>query len=145
MASIVACKMNPTLNPASNKGSDIIGIKVPGSRIYVLNSKEAANELLDQRSSKYSSKPSLTMVNEYVMQSDMRHVNRLTSLYRSGFWGTIPLLPYGNRLKICRRLLQKGLGRTVIESYTPYLNRESAFYLEKLLNTPEKFVKHCTQ
>lgn len=58
---------------------------------------------------------------------------------------TIPLLPYGPRLKTCRRLLQKGLGRPAVTSYTPYLNRECAFYLERLLADPEGFVKNFTR
>ena len=33
--------------------------------MYVLNSKEAMNELLDRRSGVYSSKPGLTMIHEY--------------------------------------------------------------------------------
>lgn len=35
--------------------------------MYVLNSKEAMKELLDRRSSVYSSKAPLTMINEYAL------------------------------------------------------------------------------
>lgn len=43
---------------------DVIFLKNPGSSTLVINSYEAAIELLDSRSQLYSSRPSMTMVTE---------------------------------------------------------------------------------
>ena len=43
---------------------DIVYVKAFGKHIIVINSIEAISDLLDKRSSKYSSRPRLPMVNE---------------------------------------------------------------------------------
>nr|BAL05145.1 cytochrome P450 [Phanerodontia chrysosporium] len=107
-------------------GSDILCVKVPGMLMYILNSKESMSDILVARSAKSSSKPPQVM-------ADL-----------SGWKYTVPSLPYGQRIKTSRRLLHKGLGPSAVQSYIPYLERESAFFLEKLLDQPDAYKKHVT-
>jgi hypothetical protein len=51
-------------NDVSLKGSDVIYFRVLGSDTVVLNSREAAVELLDQRSGIYSDRPRMVMAGE---------------------------------------------------------------------------------
>jgi hypothetical protein len=49
---------------ANKTGSDIIYLRVLGSDTIVLNTREAASELLEKRSSMYSDRPEMVMVKE---------------------------------------------------------------------------------
>lgn len=44
--------------------SDVIGLRIFGTNIVVVNSLEAATELLDKRSSIYSDRPHMTMIDD---------------------------------------------------------------------------------
>lgn len=69
----------------------------------------------------------------------------LSRYYRCGWNGGIPLLPYGSRLKTCRRLLKKGLSAAAVKTYIPLIDRRAALFLDELHNQPESFVKHFTK
>ncbi len=58
-----------------NYTGDMVFIKCFGTPILFLNSYEDANELLDRRSSKYSSRPTLVMAKElYVYMKMQRYI-----------------------------------------------------------------------
>lgn len=44
---------------------DIVGLKVLGMNLLVLNSREVVEDLLDKRGAKYSSRPPMTVVNKW--------------------------------------------------------------------------------
>ncbi|KAG5649112.1 hypothetical protein H0H81_006181 [Sphagnurus paluster] len=59
----------PTPNLAINLDSDIIHLDVLGRSIIVLDSEEATTELLEKRSSLYSGRPRMPMINELMGRS----------------------------------------------------------------------------
>ena len=51
-------------NITYSAGSDVVYMKALGSHLLVLNSFEAARDLLDKKGALYSSRPRLVMINE---------------------------------------------------------------------------------
>jgi hypothetical protein len=41
---------------------DVVSLKVPGQRLVILNSAQAAEDLLEKRSAIYSGRPELTVI-----------------------------------------------------------------------------------
>ncbi|KAF9525230.1 cytochrome P450 [Crepidotus variabilis] len=70
--------------------SDILHLSVFGISIVVLNSFEATRDLLEKRSTLYSSRPRFHLITEVM-----------------GFEWLIPFMPYGNAWKERRRILQR--------------------------------------
>lgn len=61
------------------------------------------------------------------------------ALYRVGWDGAVVLSNNTPRFRSCRKLLRKGLGASAVQSFVPFLNRQSAFYLRDLLDRPDAF------
>ncbi|KAJ3995887.1 cytochrome P450 [Lentinula boryana] len=96
--------------------SDILHLKVAGVDYIILNSYEAITDLLDKRSSIYSSRPHVTMLQD--------------------LWDRdLLLLPYGEDFKAHRRLFQQGEYR---ESSGRTLNPGA----DLLLETPDEWLAH---
>ncbi|KAG9088543.1 hypothetical protein FS749_002077, partial [Ceratobasidium sp. UAMH 11750] len=107
---------------------DVVYARVLNQDIVILNSYEAAAELLERRSAIYSSRPSLVMAGDLV-----------------GWKLTTGLLPYGNRLKQTRKLLHEGMSIKAMEELWPLQEREAIKFVERLLQTPEEFIQHIRQ
>ncbi|GJE86653.1 cytochrome P450 [Phanerochaete sordida] len=101
---------------------DVMALRVPGLTCLILNSCEAISDLLGGRSAIYSDRPRSIMGREL-----------------AGFEGAVAMLNNTLRYRACRRLLQKGLGPSAAQSYVPFLNRQSALFLEDLQKRPEDF------
>nr|BAL05146.1 cytochrome P450 [Phanerodontia chrysosporium] len=107
-----------------HKCGDIVALRVPGYNLLVLNSRQAIYDLLDSRSAVYSDRPQGTM-----------------SRLLIGLDGAVALSNNTARFRSCRKLLRKGLGASAVQSFIPFLNRQSALYLENLQSRPEAFVE----
>ncbi|KAL0958150.1 hypothetical protein HGRIS_000317 [Hohenbuehelia grisea] len=70
--------------------SDIIHIKLLGTNIIVLNTAEAVNDLLEKRSTIYSSRAPMTMINDLM-----------------GFSFNFGFQPYGTAWRDCRRIFHR--------------------------------------
>ncbi|KAF9254708.1 hypothetical protein L218DRAFT_1009371 [Marasmius fiardii PR-910] len=105
--------------------TDIIYLNVSGKNILV-NSLQAADDLLDARSGIYSDRPRFIMVNELM-----------------GWDGEFAFMPYGNNWKTHRRSFQREFpnGR-VNEQYYFHQLKTSRVFLANLLNDPESFQEH---
>ncbi|EKM50624.1 uncharacterized protein PHACADRAFT_213523 [Phanerochaete carnosa HHB-10118-sp] len=101
---------------------DITTLRVPGLTFMILNSRKAIFDLLDARSSIYSDRPHAVMCPDLV-----------------GWDGAIVLSNNTPRFRNCRKLLRKGLGTSAVQSFVPFINRQSAFYLRDLLERPDAF------
>ncbi|GJE86654.1 cytochrome P450 [Phanerochaete sordida] len=101
---------------------DLVTLRVPGHIFMLLNSRKAIADLLDARSAIYSDRPSMVMCTDLV-----------------GWTGTVVLANNTPRFRNCRKLLRKGLGPSAAQSFIPFLNRQSAFYLENLQKRPDAF------
>ncbi|KIO29647.1 hypothetical protein M407DRAFT_70131 [Tulasnella calospora MUT 4182] len=99
-------------------------IQVPGSKILVINSYEAASDLLDKRGSLYADRPRMVMMGELV-----------------GVEGGTPLKHYGHGWKLQRKFLRQALSANAIRNnYAELLHRNWTQYLMGALNDPENLL-----
>ncbi|KAG7440087.1 cytochrome P450 [Guyanagaster necrorhizus] len=105
--------------------SDIIHLDVVGTSIIVLNSLEATSDLLDKRSSIYSSRAHLSMVRELM-----------------GWDFLVGLMPYGNDWRAHRRLCQQTLNAKAALHFHPQVLDATRELLRRLLDRPEDFMTH---
>ncbi|KDR66581.1 hypothetical protein GALMADRAFT_147803 [Galerina marginata CBS 339.88] len=103
--------------------SGVVHLNAAGSDFIVLNSFDAAVDLLEKRSANYSSRPRFTMTTELM-----------------GWDWFIPGMPYGEPWRECRTVFAKYFqsGNTAIYR-TPQLEIVRKM-LPRLLNTPEEFL-----
>ncbi|KAF9457684.1 cytochrome P450 [Collybia nuda] len=97
--------------------TDIIHLNVAGNSIIVLDSFEAATELLEKRSHVYSGRPRMPMVSELMGQD-----------YNIG------LMPYGERWRKCRKLLHGALSADAMNRYRPQTLKATRGLLNRLLD-----------
>ncbi|KAI0654156.1 cytochrome P450 [Cubamyces menziesii] len=111
---------------ARKYASDVLYFTVLGTPLLVINSFEAARELLDKRGAVYSDRPRLVMIKE-LMEWD---------------WN-VALMSYGKRFSAYRRAVQQEFQPTVIaQSYHQVIVREIAAFLGRVLETPDSLVDH---
>ncbi|KAH9038276.1 cytochrome P450 [Lactarius hengduanensis] len=108
-----------------SSGSDIIHTDVIGSHIVILNSIKAANELLEKRSSIYSDRPHLVVLQELF-----------------GMDYHIGLVRYGPAWRHSRREFQANLRPADLEEYQPLEQQAVHRLLRNLLSTPDNFMQH---
>ncbi|KAH9476887.1 Cytochrome P450 monooxygenase 98 [Psilocybe cubensis] len=99
--------------------SDIIYLDVPGSKMVVLDTYDAAFELLERRSAKYSSRARLTMVNELM-----------------GWDFALGFMEYGKAWRDRRRLMHNSFHPEAAKQFRPQLLKETRKMLERFLDTP---------
>ncbi|KAK1226584.1 hypothetical protein PQX77_010424 [Marasmius sp. AFHP31] len=112
-------KMGKELN------TDILYLNVAGTNILVLNSYEACWDLLERRSSIYSSRPRFPMVVELM-----------------GWDGDFILLPYGNLWKNCRRLFHQELPLNKSSGHEPQELKVNRRLLKNILRDPKNYRGH---
>ncbi|KAG8685209.1 hypothetical protein FRC09_014892, partial [Ceratobasidium sp. 395] len=95
--------------------SDIVSLTVLGKTIIILNSAEAAHDLLDRRSAIYS---------------DRVDWSRITGLLR-----------YGERWRSQRRMTHASLHKTASVQFWPLIVKQSRLALHRLLTNPDNFFK----
>ncbi|KAH9886231.1 cytochrome P450 [Cubamyces lactineus] len=106
--------------------SDVLYFTALGTPLLVINSFEAARELLDKRGATYSDRPRLVMIRE-LMEWD---------------WNVI-LMSYGKRFSAYRRAVQQEFQPAVIaQSYHQVMAREVTAFLARVLDTPDNLVDH---
>ncbi|QRV91293.1 cytochrome P450 family protein [Ceratobasidium sp. AG-Ba] len=96
--------------------------------MIILNSSEAAIELLEHRSSAYSHRPQLVMANELV-----------------GWKNAIPNMNYGDTFKRARKLLYEGLSPKAVRPFIPLQQQETVRFVQRLLESPGHIVQHIRQ
>ncbi|KAH7931093.1 cytochrome P450 [Leucogyrophana mollusca] len=109
----------------SKKYGDIIYVYVFGNPVMVLNSAEAADDLLEKRSKNYSSRPVRTMVVELM-----------------GWDWLFSSMPYGLRWKHHRKLFRHHFHPSLTSTYHPVVLEETYTTLRNLLRTPDDFNHH---
>ncbi|KAI9445989.1 cytochrome P450 [Lactarius indigo] len=112
-------------NWSRESGSDVIHVDVMGSHIVILNSMKAANELLERRSSNYSDRPPLVVINDLF-----------------GMDYNIGLTRYGTAWRHARREFQTHLGPDDLEAYQPLEQQAVHRLLRNLLSSPDNFTQH---
>lgn len=103
---------------------DLVQMTILGQPTIIINSPQLAVEILNKKSSIYSSRPHLTMACDLV-----------------GWKDVLVLLKYTDTFKACRRMLHGVIGtRVSVEKFRDTLEEESALMVRRLLNEPRNFV-----
>ncbi|KAF5343467.1 hypothetical protein D9758_011861 [Tetrapyrgos nigripes] len=100
--------------------SDVIHIDVLGNHTVVLNSVKAATELLDRRSSNYSSRPALHMLDDLM-----------------GWDWNLSHMPYSDRWRRHRKAFTHYFQPRAITEHHPFQRKSITELLQKLLASPE--------
>ncbi|KAI0364042.1 cytochrome P450 [Pilatotrama ljubarskyi] len=110
----------------SQRYGDVIYFKVFRTSMIVLSTIEAARDLLDKRSSKYSCRPRMVALAEMYGQES-----------------ALPTIPYGERLRKIRKWIYDGVGnKHKLGSYRPIQRREVLNLSRNLLEDPARFFDH---
>ncbi|EKM54990.1 uncharacterized protein PHACADRAFT_119876 [Phanerochaete carnosa HHB-10118-sp] len=105
--------------------SDILRLNVLGSNIIIVNSLEAANDLLDKRSAIYSDRPEMPMLNDLCEFGWNVAFRRYDDSWRNG-----------------RRVFQHELGPQVVKRFRSLEEQASHQFLRSLLREPTAFMNH---
>lgn len=131
---------------------DVVFAKFFRTPVVVLNSKEAAVDLMEKRSAKYSDRPPFILLKELCVicpasiaaaASTDPHASSLPSM---GWDSVINNLPYGERFRKHRKWLQDAFtSKAALMSYRPIQRRETYTLLAGLCDSPEFFMDHITR
>ena len=125
----------------------MVYFSVLGKHFLVLGSLRRVSDLLEQRSSNYSDRMQIPMLELYV--SDSFHLKMFKSLFfvtcRMGWDFAMSLMPYGTRWRKQRRLFHEYFHANELYKYMPIQRREAHTVLRRLLVTPEDFLDHIRQ
>ncbi|OBZ78535.1 O-methylsterigmatocystin oxidoreductase [Grifola frondosa] len=92
----------------------------------ILNSLQAAQDLMDKRSAKYSDRPRFVLMSELM-----------------GWDCVLSTMGYGDRCRKHRKWIHEAFqAKPVLESYYPLQRRESSVLLSGLLESPEAYIAH---
>ncbi|RPD65443.1 cytochrome P450 [Lentinus tigrinus ALCF2SS1-7] len=104
---------------------ELVYLNIFGQGILLVNTHEAAIDLLEKRGAIYSDKPKMIMAGELCGCENM-----------------IGLTPYGDRLRRQRKLMLQALGANRIESYHPLLEIQTHSLLKNILNSPDETISN---
>ncbi|KAF8895094.1 cytochrome P450 [Infundibulicybe gibba] len=104
--------------------SDILYVEALGNHIIILNSREAAADIMERRAAIYSDRPSIPM------------------LELMGWSDSTPLLPHENLWRRHRRLFQQIFRKDAVVLYDLIERRKVSQMLRGLLETPDDLQAH---
>ena len=108
---------------------DVVHLEIFGKHMIILNTFEAAQDLMERRSAIYSDRPSIAFGGDFV-----------------GWSRTTVLLPYGARHRASRRLMQQVIGtQSAMHKFDEIEASEVLKFLKNLLDTPDDFAEHVRQ
>ncbi|KAG7441948.1 cytochrome P450 [Guyanagaster necrorhizus] len=97
---------------------DVMYLEVLGRKMVILDSMEAANDLLDKRSANYSCRPNFVIYN------------------LMGWDRVLSLMPYGKRFHRHRKLFQTHFGRQECREYLGMQQQEAIVLVKGLMDRP---------
>lgn len=116
---------------------DIIGLRLPGNQaLVILNSPNAAFELLDKRSGIYSDRPKSLVVELYVYIGTVFSFADRRGHCRIGWSWNTPLLPFGDEWRRTRRASMQHFIPKAMPKHLPVLLQESRRFLRLLQAEP---------
>ncbi|KAF8661202.1 hypothetical protein AX16_001482 [Volvariella volvacea WC 439] len=105
---------------------DILHLDLAGQSMIVLNTVEAAEELLERRSANFSSRPRMPMLCELM-----------------GWEFTIVLLKYGSTWRKHRKFIHQSFNPTAVTKFRPHVTKSVHGLLRNLLSKPDDFEHHA--
>ncbi|KDQ22111.1 hypothetical protein PLEOSDRAFT_1079619 [Pleurotus ostreatus PC15] len=124
--------------------TDVISLNMMGSTVIVLDSLTAAEDLLAKRSSLYSSRPSIVMLRDLYASPSLPLLalaNSSINVRMKCDW-LLTVLPYDDRWKVRRKMLQSEFNHVETMRYQPHESRYARELLQRLLDTPDQFMEH---
>ncbi|KAF8960140.1 cytochrome P450 [Flammula alnicola] len=100
--------------------TDVLYLNVAGTSIVILDSREAAVELMEKRSSLYSGRPKMRMLNDLM-----------------GWDFDFGFMNYGERWRQHRKLMHQAFNPSAADAYKPLQLRAARHLLAKLPNTKD--------
>ncbi|KAF5327811.1 hypothetical protein D9619_004578 [Psilocybe cf. subviscida] len=107
---------------------DVFSFEALGQRIIVLNSLESTQELFERRSANYSDRPRMPMLLELM-----------------DFGYIFSLIPYGPWWRRHRRTFNEHFHASAVWKYQSVQAHETRAFLNRLLQSPEKFMSHIRE
>ena len=125
----------------------MIYLNVLGQHIVILGSLEVNADLFEKRSSNYSDRKQLIMLNElYVSHSfHFKELVKIAVRCRMNGSFAMSMMPYGPLWRRHRKLFQEHFHRNVVSKYQPIQRQETQAFLRRLLVTPDNFFYHIRQ
>ena len=122
---------------------NIIYLNVLGNEMIVLNSIDDARELLDKRGPSYSNRPRAVFVTDMLvlisLHSTIMHDECFLFPRRLGWKYAMILLPYGDRLRTQRRMMQQVFNSNATKELEPMQKEQTHILLKKLLDDDSCF------
>ncbi|KAH9941402.1 cytochrome P450 [Amylocystis lapponica] len=105
--------------------SDIVYFNLVGTSVVVLNSLQAASDLFEHRSTLYSDRPRMVMLNELV-----------------GFDYHFAFMKYGEQWREYRRVFHQHFNASASRRHQPKSAEGARELLRRLLESPDEFMEH---
>lgn len=112
-------------NRLAREHGDLVFLSVFGKTILVVNTYQVANDLFEKRSSNYSDRNELPMINDLM-----------------GWDWSFGHMPYGERWKAHRKIFHAHFQSSVVSVYWPIQLKEAHKLLRRLLHEPEELLEH---
>ena len=125
----------------------MIYLNVLGQHIVILSSLDVIADLFEKRSSNYSDRKQLIMMNElYVSHSfHFKEFDKILFWCRMNARIALSLMPYGLWWRRHRKSFHEHFHRGVVTKYQPIQRQEVQAFLRRLLVTPDEFFHHIRQ
>jgi hypothetical protein len=125
----------------------MIYLNVLGQHFVILSSLEVITDLFEKRSSNYSDRKKMTMLNElYVSHSfHLKELVKNAVRCRMNFSISMSKMPYGLWWRKHRKIFHEHFHRDVVTKYQPIQRQEVQAFLRRLLVTPDNFFHHIRQ
>ena len=122
-------------------------LNVLGQPIVILTSLEVVTDLFEKRSSNYSDRKHMVMLNElYVPHSFyLKELVNNAVRCRMGWGIALTFLPYGPWWRKHRRSFHEYFHRNAVTKYHPIQRQEVQAFLRRLLVTPDNLFHHIRQ
>ncbi|CAE6411293.1 unnamed protein product [Rhizoctonia solani] len=102
--------------------SDIFYLEILGHKLLVLNSAEAASEILDKRSALYSDRPPIPMLTDPALMN----------------WSKLPsIVRYGDLWRNYRRIMNNWLSVRAVSQFNDLQERQARLLLQRLLSATD--------
>ena len=125
----------------------MIHLNVLGQHFLILGSLEVITDLFEKRSSNYSDRNHMTMLNElYVLHSlQLKELVKNVDRCRMNWSINMAHMPYGFWWRRHRKLFHEYFHRNAVTKYQPIQRQEVQAFLRRLLVTPDDFFHHIRQ
>ena len=125
----------------------MIYLNVLGQHIVILSSPTVITDLFEKRSSNYSDRKQMTMLNELCVSnsSQLKSCQKYCLYCRMDWKISLAVQPYGPWWRRHRRLFHESFHRIAVTKYQPIQRQEVQSLLHRLLVTPDNFIHHIQQ